>query len=152
MPIFMLRRPTTILCLAILVLAAVQLAGCGRPAVPEATIDKLLTLMQQRLALMPDVARWKWNHELPVADPAREQTLLDDLVKRGHSHGLDPAITRAFFAAQIKAARLVQQQHFDRWKAENHAPFEHVPNLTSEIRPKIDKLNSELLAALAEVQ
>src|SRR5581483_11020824 len=58
----------------------------------------------------------------------------------------------AFFAAQIKAARLVQQQLVDRWKAENHAPFENVPNLATETRPRIDKLNSDMLIALAELQ
>ena len=33
-----------------------------------ATLDRLLGLMQQRLTLMHEVARWKWNAGQPVTD------------------------------------------------------------------------------------
>ena len=33
-----------------------------------ATLDRLLALTQQRLTLMQEVARWKWNAGQPVTD------------------------------------------------------------------------------------
>jgi hypothetical protein len=46
--------------------------GCRPAQVPDGpgrdlvALDRLLRLMAQRLALMHDVARWKWNARQPV--------------------------------------------------------------------------------------
>jgi len=74
-----------------------------------ADLDRLLRLMRQRLALMQEVARCKWNACLPVTDAQRERELLHSVVERGRGKGLDPELVRSFFAAQLEAARLVQQ-------------------------------------------
>jgi chorismate mutase len=131
-------------------------SGCrwqaAPPAPANADIDRLLGLMQQRLGLMHDVARWKWNAKQPVADPERERQLLDRLAEQGKKHGLDPAFTRAFFRAQIEAAKLLQQADFDDWQARGQGPFVSVPDLGKELRPRIDALGDELLGVLARVQ
>lgn len=134
------------------------LTGCTVPAPPtqrtEAVVaaDRLLTLMQTRLELMHDVARWKWNAKQVVADPRREQQLLDRLVQQGWEHGLGSERTRAVFAAQIKAARMIQEADFHRWIEDQHGSFAHVPDLASAQRPRIDAVSSDLLKALAESQ
>src|SRR5262249_7834217 len=87
------------------------------PRRDPATLDRLLRLMEQRLALMHEVARWKWNAGQPVTDPQREPELLHSVVERGRGKGLDPDLVRPFFAAQLEAARFVQQADFDRWQA-----------------------------------
>ena len=58
---------------------------------------------------------------------------------------------RGFFAAQMEAARLVQQADFDRWKANKQKPFADTKGL-AVLRQRIDQLNSELINALAEVR
>ena len=70
---------------------------------------------------------------------------------RGRGKGLDPELVRSFFAAQMEAARLVQQADFDRWKANKQKPFADTKSL-AELRQRIDQLNSELIDALAEVR
>src|SRR5262245_30959983 len=55
-----------------------------------ATLDRLLGLMQQRLTLMHEVARWKWNAGQPVTDAEREREVLHSVVERGRGKGLDP--------------------------------------------------------------
>jgi chorismate mutase len=100
---------------------------------------------------MHDVARTKWNTSRPVGDPMREQALLRELEEKGQEHGLDPERTRAFFAAQIAAARLVQEADLARWRAEGHGPFADAPDL-AVLRMRIDTINRELLGALAEVR
>jgi chorismate mutase-like protein len=103
------------------------------------------------MVLMHDVARSKWNAGRPVADPAREQALLSDMEERGRTHGLDPAETRAFFTAQVEAARQVQEADVRRWRSEGRGPFADAPDL-ADLRQRIDRLNRELLTALAEAR
>ena len=138
-----------------LLLASWAAGGC-RPADPPeehrrnvGDLDRLLRLMQQRLTLMHDVARWKWNAGQPITDPERERELLQSVVERGRGKGLDPDLVRAFFAAQMEAARLVQQADFERWKAKQQKPF--ADKSLAVLRQRIDDLNRELIDALAEV-
>jgi chorismate mutase len=100
---------------------------------------------------MHDVARWKWNTGKPITHPQRERELLHCVVDRGRGKGLDPELVRSFFAAQMEAARLVQQADFDRWKANQQTPFADTKCL-AELRQRIDQLNRELIDALAEVR
>jgi chorismate mutase len=107
--------------------------------------------MGNRLALMHDVVRTKWNAKRPIADPGREQVLLREMEAEGHEHGLAPEFTRAFFAAQIAAARRVQEDDLARWRAEGSGPFAGAPDLAA-LRRRIDGLNRDLLGALAEAR
>jgi chorismate mutase-like protein len=137
-----------------LLLAPLGAGGC-RPANPPeeprrnlADLDRLLRLMQRRLRLMHDVARWKWNAGQPITDSQRERELLQSVVERGRDKGLAPDLVRGFFAAQMEAARLVQQADFERWKANKQEPFSGTTSL-SVLRQQIDQLNRELIDALA---
>ena len=113
----------------VLFLASLAAGGCRPSAVPEvasrdrADVDRLLHLMQQRLTLMDDVARWKWTAGQPITDPKRERELLERVVERGRDKGLDPELVRRFFAAQMEAARALQQAKFDRWSADKQKPI-----------------------------
>jgi chorismate mutase-like protein len=93
----------------------------------------------------------KWNKELPITDPQRERELLQSVVQRSRGKGLDPDLVRRFFAAQMEAARLVQQADFERWKANKQKPFADTKSL-AVLRQRIDHLNRELIDALAEVR
>src|SRR5262249_32528217 len=64
----------------------IKLDPADVPVAPQrdlATLDRLLRLMGQRLALMQEVARCKWNACLPVTDAEREHELLKSVVERG---------------------------------------------------------------------
>ena len=139
-------------------LCLLLLAGCARTPAPvetgrlapeaQAAIDRLLDAMRQRLVIMHDVARWKWNAKASIHDPAREQTILDSIVARSK---LDPGFTRAFFTAQFAAARQVQEDDFRRWEGAKQAAFADAPDLTGRLRPRIDTLSDELLGTLAAI-
>lgn len=137
-----------------LLIASALGGGCGasaaRPPTQQprpASIDILLRLMQRRLMLMHDVARWKWNERRPIEDPARERELLDNVTEQGWTRGLAAAFVRSFFAGQVEAAKLVQRSDFDRWRAFQQEPFRNTIELTS-LREGIDGLDSELIEAL----
>src|SRR5262249_42876403 len=116
-----------------------------------ADLDFLLRLMGQRLTLMHEVARSKWNAGQPVSDPQREREVLQTVVERGRDKGRDPDLGRSFFAPQMEAARLIQQTDFERWEANRQGPFPDATSLPA-LRQRIDDLNRELIDALAEVR
>ena len=104
--------------------------------------------MEQRLTLMHDVARWKWNAGQPITDPEHEGHLLQSVVERGRGKGLDPDLVRSFFTGQMEAARLVQQADFERLQANKQKPFTDTTSL-AVLRQRIDHLNGELIDTLA---
>lgn len=110
---------------------------CALPALAQEHIDKLLQLMQQRLALAPTVAQVKWNNHLPVDDPAREEQLLEKA----------PEAERAFLRAQFEASKVIQQQCRRNWVSQHSPVFPSAPSL-SEIRSQLDKVTGEMLQAL----
>jgi chorismate mutase len=136
------------------------MAGCApsageskpSPAASEnvAAADALPELMRERLLLMHDVARWKWNAKQPIADPEREKVLLAELQRRGVDYGLEPEEVRSFMRAQIEAGKLIQQADWRKWEAESREAFADAPDLQTQLRPKIDRLSERLLAAYAE--
>ncbi len=142
---------------AAVALGLVLASGCARPSAPprpdsaeaRAAVDELLGLMRQRLQLMPDVARAKWNAKRPISDPERERALLDNLAQQAKAKGVDVTFARTFFAAQIEAAKQIQRDLFTRWEAANRGPFPAVPDLKTNLRSRIDRLSADLLAALA---
>lgn len=117
--------------------------------VPDTQADaiRLLDLLGKRLALMHEVARWKWTAHQPIADPARERELLDRVAQLGQARGLEPDFVRRFFAAQIEAGKLIQRDDFERWRAE--PPTAQPGRGLSSVRRDIDALNEALTAALA---
>jgi chorismate mutase-like protein len=144
------------MCVVGLLLVSTTASGCRPADLPVAPrselshLDRLLRLMERRLALMHDVARWKWKAGKPIEDPKRESELLQGVVERSRGKGLHPDLVRSFFAAQMAAARLVQQADFDRWKAKEQEPHADTTSLET-LRQRIDQLNGELIDALADI-
>ncbi len=134
--------------------------ACDRATTPPAVtrpardraFDVLLGLIRSRLELMHEVARWKWARKAAIEDPEREAALLLDLAEKGTRLGLDGEMTRAFFRGQIEAAKVIQRADFNRWEATGRGPEGEAPDLVGVLRPRIDGLNRDLLAALAEAR
>lgn len=114
----------------------------------DAAYELLLRQICDRLELMHDVARWKWNAEKPIEDPMREKELLDRIVLKAEQQGIDSAFARAFFRDQFEAAKIVQRTDFAEWTAAGAAKFNDVPDLATVQRPRIDAATNNLLAAL----
>ena len=133
-------------------LAAFLFAGCAQPKPAVDPVGDLLGLIDQRLALAEDVARSKWNSGAPVEDLARENEIVAAIGAEAPRYGLEPALTRDFFRAQIEASKIVQNARLAAWRAEKLPKFSNAPDLQREIRPRLDRLTPELLAALARAR
>jgi chorismate mutase-like protein len=112
-------------------------------------LESLRQLMEQRLALMPDVARHKWNNQSPIEDLPREQKIIDSLKEQASALGVPGGWAERFFRAQIEAAKTIQREHFARWQAADQGKFSNVPDLDKVIRPELDRLTPLLLRQLA---
>ena len=138
--------------LALAALALPTLALAESPTDPRA--DAVFEGIAERLSLMKSVAAWKRANGVAVEDRAREAVVLDNAVGAAAAAGLDPAMARPFFAAQIAAAKDIQRCWIGRWDAEQAPPPEGAPDLKTEIRPALLALGRALLestaAALAE--
>jgi chorismate mutase len=116
-------------------------------------VDKLQPLVElsaRRLALAKPVALAKWDSHTSVEDPSREAQVIMSAVKEGKSRGLDETFVSEFFRAQIEANKAVQYSLLADWyragRAPGHAPF----NLANTIRPELDRLQTALIAEVAD--
>ncbi|AMO99880.1 putative chorismate mutase [Collimonas arenae] len=135
--------------LAIVLLAALAACQSVPPSLTIADseqIDQLLILIDQRLAVAPQVAKAKWNSGAAINDPPREKLILEDVVTQ--ADGLDPAFVRKFFQAQFDASKALQQELQDQWRAEGRDKFDQVADLGRDVRPVLDKLTPQLITAL----
>lgn len=98
---------------------------------------------------MEAVARIKYQQKLPIADSVREEEMLRRLEAKAMDASLPPKSTRWFFAAQIQAAKFVQESHLQRWQAQAEPDLGQAEDL-AVLRERIDRLNDELIAALVE--
>ena len=122
----------------------------GLSLAAETELDTLLRLIGERLAVMPDVARHKYNSGAAVEDLPREAQVIEAVTAQAVEAGLDKDLAAKFFQAQIDASKMIQAERIAAWKSENHAPFSDVPDLAAVIRPKLDALTPALLAALKD--
>ncbi|MEM6464612.1 MAG: gamma subclass chorismate mutase AroQ [Pseudomonadota bacterium] len=129
-------------------LAFIILSICLLPAAVFADSAKAPKLIGERLSLMKDVAIYKAQRGLPVEDLAREAVVIDAAVKSAAEHGLEPASTRAFFQAQIDAAKVIQACWIERWEAQGELPADGA-DLVNEIRPELLRLGDAIVAAIA---
>ncbi len=128
------------LCLVLLL----AIASSAIAAPPEELKDAIAA----RLLLMDDVARYKWNHSLPVVDTQREAALLERTTADAVAIGMPKDYARRVVAAQIEASRTIQLQLVAGWQREKQPPFADVPDLAAVQRPAIDAATHRLLEQL----
>ncbi|HMA11144.1 MAG TPA: gamma subclass chorismate mutase AroQ [Steroidobacteraceae bacterium] len=121
----------------------------AHPVDPAAA--RLAALIDERLALVTEVARYKWNTGAAVEDPPREQALLESLREKAVALGVPRQRVDAFFLAQIEAAKQLQHELFARWKRERREKFPGIAELATSIRPDIDRVTNQMLQTLASL-
>jgi chorismate mutase-like protein len=114
-------------------------------AAVDAPLNPLVTLMIQRLQLSREVAWNKCRAGIPVADPAREARMLTDLRSAGVQEGLSAAEVTRLFLPQIAASRRYQEELIAGWRSGIDIPRIEPLDLAAEIRPRLDKVNREML-------
>ncbi len=130
-----------------LIVAVITTVGASIPACAAAAPD-IAAALEQRLALMRDVAHFKFAHGEPIQDRAREELVLQRMAQRGEALGLTPASTRVLGSAVIAASRSIQTSWHREWQ-KTGPPATAVPDLANTTRPAIDAASDALLIACA---
>jgi cyclohexadienyl dehydratase len=110
-------------------------------------INRVIDLLDRRLALMPEVAAIKYQQQKPITDPDREREVIEQSVADAQAMNLEGEAARVFFSVQIRMARAVQEQLFARWLARGEQPPK-ARDLVRELRPELDAIGRELLPAV----
>jgi chorismate mutase-like protein len=109
-------------------------------------------LIAERLALMEQVAAYKYLNGVSVEDPEREAVVIAHATERAAEAGLDSEAMAAFFAAQIEAAKAIQRCWIARWQVAPDTAPEEAPDLALEIRPRLIEIGNALTAAIADAK
>ena len=123
-------------------------AGTVDPA--PAGLQPLLKTMNERLNISDRVALTKWDSRKPILDSAREAQVIANARKQAATRKLDPDEFAQLIAAQIEASKLVQYGLLAQWQAAGKAPDVPRPDLTREVRPQLDELQTRLLQHYAD--
>ena len=115
-------------------------------------LEPLRQAIDERLLLAQEVARAKWNAKAPIEDLPREEQVIAAAARQGAALGLQEAWIRSVFRAQIEASKTVQRALYRRWQAEDAGHFDDAPDLAQTIRPRLDRLTTQLLRAMADNQ
>ncbi|MDH4016284.1 MAG: transporter substrate-binding domain-containing protein, partial [Actinomycetota bacterium] len=111
--------------------------------------DALLAAVDERLALMPDVARFKRANDAPIEVPEREARVLDAAwlavraaASDGGRSGPSSEAVRAFYRAQMEAAKAIQR----RIVATEHAAAgdDPIPDLDTQLRPALIRIGDRI--------
>ncbi|MHC8314910.1 chorismate mutase [Pseudomonas sp. LB3P31] len=124
----------------------------AQAAVPSPAPDSLrplLVTMNERLNIADQVALSKWDTRQPTQDSAREAQVIANARKQALERKLDPDDVAELIAAQIEASKLVQYGLLAHWQASGKAPDTPRPDLTTQVRPRLDELQSRLLTEYA---
>ncbi|MFT4585437.1 MAG: cyclohexadienyl dehydratase [Gammaproteobacteria bacterium] len=108
-----------------------------------ATIDELVL---ERLALMRDVAAYKWVNKLPIEDLTREAVVFNDVTERSLVRGIEIESSARLFGELVGAAKEIQRYWFSVWKT-HEAPVRAV-DLKTQIRPRLTELGFEIFDSL----
>ncbi|WP_091299267.1 chorismate mutase [Amycolatopsis xylanica] len=138
---------------ACVLLSTSGLAVAAMPAAAatpsSSSLWPLTDLAAQRVQIADKVAAAKFGTTQPIDDPVREQQILNDVAAKAAGLGLDPATTVRFFRDQIEANKVVQRGLYARWTAHPEEQPTVRPDLATEVRPIIDRLNAGLLDQFA---
>lgn len=117
-----------------------------KPAIAASATDAVFERIGERLALMKPVAAWKRARGVAVEDLAREAVVLDKVTQSAEKVGLVAETARPFFQAQITAAKEIQNCWIARWDNNEARPPDPVPDLKTEVRPKLIEIGAALLS------
>jgi cyclohexadienyl dehydratase len=133
--------------LVALLLLSSRLAAAPSSFRDTELLDRVIALIDRRLAVMPEVAAIKFRQQKPIADPAREREVLEQSVADARAIHLDAGAARVFFELQIQMARAVQEDCFARWRNGSSAAAGRT-RFGEGASARTDALGRELLPAI----
>ena len=70
----------------------------------------IINVLAERMSLMPEIAEYKKNNEIPIFDEAREVEIMKNLKKIGKEQGLDESFTEEIFLSLFNESKRIQNE------------------------------------------
>jgi cyclohexadienyl dehydratase len=118
----------------------------------QAGIERLIGLIDQRLAMMPAVAAAKWARGAAITDAARERAVIEQAARLGRRLGLEEGGLDGLFALEVRLAREAEERLHARWHAQGFDYSGPLADLDASLRPELDRVTSAQLRALVLVR
>ncbi|WP_083699808.1 transporter substrate-binding domain-containing protein [Shewanella sp. UCD-KL12] len=129
----------------------------------KANNQLLYTQINTRLGYMKAVARYKWQHQIPIEVLERDRLVLDKSMAMAKEYGLNPVEVEQFFKVQIALAKKIQRHYHQQWQQEEESQQLNNQNkqaqgsqskapTLAEIRPQLISLGREIIASIASHQ
>ncbi|MFD9458560.1 chorismate mutase [Streptomyces sp. NPDC059985] len=126
-------------------------AGSSSPPA-EHVLEMIVRLAAERVMTADTVAAAKWGTTQPIDDPSREKTVLDSAASQAAKLGIDRATVQRIFKDQIAANKDVQRALYAQWQQHPAEQPTHRPDLATQVRPVLDRVDSQLLTAIQLAQ
>ncbi|MCL9780844.1 chorismate mutase [Vibrio sp. S4M6] len=104
--------------------------------------------INHRLGYMKDVALYKAQKHLQIEDTAREAVVIQKAQAQAKEIGLNPTSVKAFFVAQISAAKAIQYRYRADWLTDPAALNAKPLNLKTQVRPALITLGDQILSQI----
>ncbi|MFF4434663.1 chorismate mutase [Streptomyces sp. NPDC001513] len=129
-------------------------AGPARSSSPSAeqALGTIVRLAAERVMTADTVAAAKWGTVQPIDDPSREKTVLDRAASQAAKLGIDRATVQRIFKDQIAANKDVQRALYAQWQEHPAEQPTRRPDLATQVRPVLDRVDNQLLTAIQQAQ
>lgn len=119
--------------------------------------DEAVAAVVARLAVMPEMARFRLTDHRPVDDPVRERAATAAFIAAATARGVPYDVADAVIADQIEAATGVQQNLLAAWTGggsnvdPSPRPSASTGDLDAKLRQRVDAASARIAAVLALV-
>ncbi|HAD09002.1 MAG TPA: gamma subclass chorismate mutase AroQ [Porticoccaceae bacterium] len=110
--------------------------------------EALFQLLDRRLALMKQVAAYKYTAGTPVENRAREEVVLAQVRSHAAAYGLDPESVAMFFGQQMTLAKAVQRGWIEQWQSQGEPQPDTVRDI-ADTRKELSELGEAITRQLA---
>lgn len=110
--------------------------------------EHLFWLIHQRLALMQQVALYKYQHQLPIYVSKMEKNVLMKVSQDATRLMLPVPETVYCFELQLQIARHIQQDWHQYWKTKGLPAHKSSPDIDKVLRPEIARLTTAIIEQL----
>ncbi len=111
----------------------------------QAQMDTLLTLIKERLILMQDIAKWKWNNAMPIENATEEKALHAEVALIAQKLDLSPEIAANLMQAQFNSSKLIQIDAFETFARQDLDVVEGAPKSIEPLKMRASELTSMIL-------
>jgi chorismate mutase-like protein len=118
----------------------------------KANKTNILYLIQKRLDIVHEIAKYKWNNAIDIVDEKREKYQIEELLEISKPYNIKREKIIYFIKYQIYLAKNLQINLFKDFEKQKIKKFKNVKNLEKVLRLEIDQINKLLIEEFCNIK